>query len=229
MVRANLRRAGAVAGTMRRSPFLAAAVLAAALAAPAPAPAQQPPAAPPATVLAACDPHETNLGGIGRASVVAFTGPIFGARVCATVANLSFDGFTARVAAAPSSDALVTAALGDGGSAALPVEGVSVTGQFLIAPGGAIPAFGADTAEVPRVVVAYAGQRVLVIGTTAVALVDLARALRDRPGLFNADAVERAVVIASGPDAALSLRGDDGIVGAPSVTTARLLLFMKRG
>ena len=197
------------------------------------APAPSPPSSPNASAAASppCDARQVNLGGIGRAIVVAFTGPVLGARVCATVANLAFDGFTARIAAAPSSDAVVTAALTDGGAVTLPLDGATIAGAgpYVVAPGGAFPSFGGDTTEAPRVVVAYAGQRVLVIATTAVALVDLARALRASPGLFDADAIERAVVIASGPNAAMSLRTPDGVLGAPSVTTPTVLLLMKRG
>ena len=186
--------------------------------------------APSAAAAPACAPRQTLLGGIGRASVVAFTSPVFGAPVCATVANLAFDGFTARVADAPAPDALVTAALTGGGSLAIPLEGATVAGAgpWVVAPGGTLPDFGGDTAEAPRVVLAYAGARVLVIGTTPVALVDLAKELRTHPDRFGADAIERAAVIASGPGAALSLRGDDGIVGAPAVQTPRVLLLVKR-
>lgn len=194
-------------------------------------PASQPPVPAPAGPPS-CEARQSTLaGGVGRAMVVAFTGPVFGARVCATVANLAFDGFTARVADASSSDAVVTAALSDGGAVTLALEGVSVTGAgpYVVAPGGVFPSFGGDTAEAARVVIAYAGQRVLVIATTPVALVDLARALRDHPGLFDADAIERAVVVASGPSAAVSLRTADGVLGAPSVTAPRLLLLIKRG
>ncbi len=74
---------------------------------------------------------------------------------------------------------------------------------------------------------AYAGQRLLVIGTSPVALVDLARALRDQPDLFGADAVERAVVLAGGTDASLLLRGADGTLGALA-PTARYLVLIKR-
>ena len=180
---------------------------------------------------AGCELREGNLGGIGRASVVAFTGPVFGARVCATVANLAIDGFTARLAGGPSSDALVTAAVTAGGDVTLPLDGATVTGigPYVVAPGGVFPSFGGDTSEVPRVVLAYAGQRVLVIGTTAVALVDLARILRTEPDLFGADAVERAVVLASGPQAALSLRTSAGTFGAPTIVSPRVLLLIKRG
>jgi hypothetical protein len=204
---------------------LVAAVLAFVLAAPAAALAQSAPAA------LECTPHQTIVAGIGRAGVVAFTGPVFGARVCATVVNLAIDLFTARIAEAPASDALVTAALTGGGDVTLQLEGATVSGvgPYVVAPGGVFPALGGDTSEVPRVLLAYAGQRVLVIGTTPVALVDLARILRDQPDLFGADAVERAVVIASGPGAALSVRGDDGVLGAASVASPRVLLLIKRG
>jgi hypothetical protein len=190
-----------------------------------PAAAQITPAPP------ACERREANLGGIGRATVVAFTGPVFGAHVCATVANLSIDGFTARLAGATADDALVTAAVVPGGDVTLPLDGATVTGigPYVVAPGGQFPSFGGDTAEAPRVVLAYAGQRVLVIGTTAVALVDLARILRTEPDLFGADAVERAVILASGPSAAVSLRTASGIIGAPAITAPRVLLLIKRG
>ncbi len=69
--------------------------------------------------------HEANLGGIGRVTVFAFTGPVFGGRVCATVANLGSDQFTARVADAPSDDALVTAALTGGGDVSAPLGDAS--------------------------------------------------------------------------------------------------------
>ncbi|MDB5070459.1 MAG: hypothetical protein JWM87_1570 [Candidatus Eremiobacteraeota bacterium] len=182
--------------------------------------------------MSSCEARQSTLaGGVGRAIVVAFTGPVFGARVCATVANLAFDGFTARIADAPSNDAVVTAALSDGGAVSLALEGATVTGAgpYVVAPGGVFPSFGGETAEAPRVVIAYAGQRVLVIATTPVALVDLARALRDHPGLFDADAIERAVVVASGPNATVSLRTADGVLGAPTVTTSKMLLLIKRG
>ncbi|MBV8369544.1 MAG: hypothetical protein JO036_11545 [Candidatus Eremiobacteraeota bacterium] len=228
----NLRRALRVHGTMRL-PLAAALVLALAVpvaartavaqTAPSPADTVTPAAAP-------CAPRQTLLGGVGRASVVSFVGPVFGAPVCATVANLSFDGFTARIADAPAADALVTAALTGGGSLSVPLEGATLAGAgpWVVAPGGTIPDFGGDTAEAPRVVLAYAGQRVLVIATTPVALVDLAKELRTHPDRFGADAIERAVVIASGPNAAVSLRGDDGLVGASAVQTPKVLLLVKR-
>ena len=184
--------------------------------------------APPAPV---CERREGNLGGIGRATVIAFTGPVFGARVCATVANLSIDGFTARLADVTSDDALVTAAVVPGGDLTLPLEGATVTGigPYVIAPGGVFPSFGGDVAETPRVILAYAGQRVLVIGTTAVALVDLARILRTEPDLFGADAIERAVVLASGPNAAIALRTAGGVFGTVPTSAPRVLLLIKRG
>ncbi|HEX3463342.1 MAG TPA: hypothetical protein VHS78_04700 [Candidatus Elarobacter sp.] len=210
-----------------RSPLVAAAFL---LSLAAPAGAQSAAAAP--ATAPSCTAREANLGGIGRASVVSFTGPVFGARVCATVANLAIDGFSARVADAPPSDALVTAALGSGtGDVTLPLDGVTVTGvgPYVVAPGGLINGFGADTSEAPRVVLAYAGQRVLVIGTSPVELLDLARILRTQPALFGTDAVERAVLLASGPDAAISLNTSDGVFGAAAVGTPRTLVLIKRG
>ena len=193
----------------------------------APAAGQTAPAAPES---AACAARETTLGGIGRVTVFAFTGPVFGGRVCATVANLASDLITARVADAPSDDALVSAALTGGGDVTAPLGDAAVTGAgpYVVAPGGVIPAFGADTAELPRVVLAYAGQRTFLIATTPVALVDLAKELRTQPGAFGADAFERAVILASGPNAALALRTADGTVGA-NVTTPRVLLIIKRG
>jgi hypothetical protein len=187
-------------------------------------------AAAPASDTPSCDARSAALGGIGRVTVFAFTGPVFGGRVCATVANLASDLITARVADAPTDDALVTAALTGGGDVTAPLGDAAVTGAgpYVIAPGGVIPAFGADTAELPRVVLAYAGQRTFLIATSAVALVDLAKELRTQPGAFGADAFERAVILASGPNAALSLRTADGTVGT-NVVTPRVLLIIKRG
>jgi hypothetical protein len=187
-------------------------------------------AAPSASDGGACDARASNLGGIGRVTVFAFTGPVFGGRVCATVANLATDLITARVADAPSDEALVTAALTGGGDVTAPVGDVAVAGAgpYVIAPGGVIPAFGADIAELPRVVLAYAGQRTFLIATTPVALVDLAKELRTQPGAFGADAFERAVILASGPAAALSLRTADGTLG-PNIGSPRILLIIKRG
>ena len=187
-------------------------------------------AAPAVAGNAVCEPRETTLGGIGRVTVFAFTGPVFGGRVCATVANLASDLIAARVADATSDDALVTAALTGGGDVGAPVGDMSITGAgpYVIAPGGVIPAFGADTAELPRVVLAYAGQRTFLIATTPIALVDLAKELRTQPGAFGADAFERAVILASGPAATLSLRTAAGALGYP-VATPRVLVIVKRG
>jgi hypothetical protein len=209
---------------------IAAAVLSLMLAAPAFAQSPAPAPAPAKPESAPCDARESNLGGIGRVTVFAFTGPVFGGRVCATVVNVGSDQFTARVADAPSDDALVTAALTGGGDVSVPLGEAAVpnAGPYVIAPGGVIPAFGADTVEQPRVVLAYAGQRTFLIATSPVALVDLAKELRTQPGAFGADAFERAVILASGPNAALSVRAADGTVGAASVTTPRVLLVMKR-
>jgi hypothetical protein len=215
---------------------LALAATATALAQTAPAPA--PPSA--ASGGSACAPRRANLGGIGQAGVVAFTGVVFGDRVCATFANVAIDGFTARIAGGaqasasappPPDDALVSAALGDSGTVTLPLDGATVAnvGPYVVEPGGKFPQLSGDIAAQPRVVFAYAGQRVLVIGMTAVTLPDLVRVLRDQPDLFGADAVERAVVLASGPEATLLLHTSDGLIGAPATAQQRILQLIKRG
>lgn len=215
-----------------------------------PLPAPAAPAAEPAPSTA-CERRQANLGGVGRASVVAFTGPILGDRVCATIANASLDGVTARIADVAPADALAVAPLGNGAGASLSFSGdtpavipagaalpasdatapmgraSAAVGPFVIAPGGQIPNFGGDTQAEPRVVLAYAGQRLLLIGTSPVALVDLARALRDQPDLFGADAVERAVVLAHGSDAGLALNTADGPIGTMP-QAARYLVLAKR-
>ncbi len=222
-------------------------VLVLALAAPAgaqtvPAPAPASSAAPAAA--SPCEPRQANLGGIGRAGVVGFTGAVFGDRVCATVANLALDAVAPQLAASPPADALVVAPLGNGAGATLLLAGGGLAlvpagaappggdasapvGPFVIAPGGLIPSFGGDTEALPRVVLAYAGTRLLLIGTSPVALADLARALRDQPDLFGADAVERAAVLASGASASLALRAGDGPLGTPG-PAARYLVLAKR-
>ncbi len=58
------------------------------------------------------------------------------------------------------------------------------------------------------------GSRLLVIGFSPVALGDLARVLRDQPDLFGADAIERAVVLAGGAAAGLTVNAADGQLGA---------------
>jgi len=246
-----------------------------------PAGAQSAPAAAPA-----CAPAEANVGGIGRAHVVRFTGAVFGASVCALSVGLPFDSFAAAIAdGPPPAGALVVASLGTGSAATLAVRGenlallappgapaaltaaappqpaasgdpepgapsaespasapaaapavpgpeAAAVGPYVVAPGGSIPDFNGDTSELPRVVLGYAGQRTFVIATSPVELVDLAKALRDEPDLFGADeAFERAIVLASGPSAALVVRGADGELrgGAAAAPSGRVLILGKRG
>jgi hypothetical protein len=110
------------------------------------------------------------------------------------------------------------------------LDGVTLTGvgPYVVAPGGNFPDAGGDVSEAARVVLAFSGQRVLLIATTPLELVDLTRVLRDRPDLFGADAVERAVVIASGPNAALSLHGDGAPIGTLSIPAPPVLALVKR-
>ncbi len=204
-------------------------------ASPAASPAPAASAAPAASVApdaqpARCAPREASLGGIGRVTVLTFTGPVFGGTVCAVVANVVADTFTAVLTDAPAADALVVAGLSGGGDVAVPLGELTLSGvgPYVIAPGGTIPGFGADTSEAPRIVLAYSGARVVLIATSAVALADLARILRAQPSLFGADAFERAVVIASGHGATLLLRTSDGAIGTPP-TTPRALVLTKRG
>jgi hypothetical protein len=215
---------------------------AAAVAQTAPPPA---PAAPSATP-SGCEARNAGVAGIGRASTFAFTGTIFGDRICATVANLALGAFTAQLAGAPATGALVVATVGNGSNATLAVQGPgdltvvpsdtapagavasAAVGPFVIAPGGTIPSFGGDTSSLPRVVLAFAGARLLVIGTTPAALADLARELRDQPDLFGVDAVERAVVLASGPNASVTINADGGQLGPATVASSRLLVLTKR-
>ncbi|HYZ14911.1 MAG TPA: hypothetical protein VE591_00870 [Candidatus Acidoferrum sp.] len=214
--------------------------LSATAAAQSPTPVPSPSAAP--TGAAGCQARTALLGGIGRASIVAFTGKIFGDHVCATVANLATDSFTASLGPSAAPQALVSAAVAGGTGAALSVgpsgslalvpgaaeTGSVAVGPVLIAPGGRLAVEGGDANALPRVVLAYAGQRVLVIGTSPVTLVDLARVLRDQPDLFGADAFERAVVLTSGPAATLSLQTDAGVFGSPPAA-AQVLSLIKRG
>jgi hypothetical protein len=203
-------------------PVIAALALACAVAAPA--------AAQTAPGEAACAARQTNLGGIGRAGVIAFTGPISGAAACATFANVASDGFDAHVGDAAAPDALVAATTGTGGDVTVPLRDMALSGvgPYVVAPGGGFPPSNGDVGEAPRIVLAFAGPRVLLIATTPVELVDLTRVLRDRPDLFGADAVERAVVIAAGPQAALSLRTDSGTIGASAVVATSVLSLVKR-
>ncbi|HEX3467646.1 MAG TPA: hypothetical protein VHT05_06165 [Candidatus Elarobacter sp.] len=205
---------------------LALAALALAVAAGGPVSAQTvtpPPDAP-------CTTRQTNLGGIGRGGVVSFVAAVSRAPVCATYANVAYDGFDAHLGDAPAPDALAAAAVTGGGDISLPLGGATLTGvgPYVVAPGGAFPDGIGDITEAPRVVLAFAGPRVLLISTTAVELVDLTRMLRDRPDLFGADAVERAVVIAGGPAAALELQGDSGPIGPPSIAAPAVLSLTKR-
>lgn len=205
-------------------PAIAALVLV--LAAGAPAGAQTP-AAP---SDAPCTPRQTNLGGIGRAGVVSFTAAISRAQVCATFANVAFDGFEARLGDAAPADALAAASVVTGGNVSVPLDGLTLTGvgPYVVAPGGNFPDSAGDVNEAARVVLAFSGQRVLLIATTPLELVDLTRVLRDRPDLFGADAVERAVVIASGPNAVLSLHGDGPPIGTLSNPAPPVLALVKR-
>jgi hypothetical protein len=202
---------------------------------PSSAPSPQPSGAP------TCETHSAPLGGIGRASVVAFTGRIFGDHVCATVANLAIDGYRAALGSAPPPDTLVSATVIPGSGAALAIaadgtalvtpsaaNGPGAVGPLLIAPGGKLAVQGGDTTSAPRVVLAFAGQRVLLIGTTAVTLVDLAGILRAQPDLFGADAVERAVVLASGPTASLTLQTGAGAMSSGPPATGQVLSLTKR-
>jgi hypothetical protein len=219
---ANARSARCVAKAMRIAVLLAA--LAVAVAPPRPVAAQT--AAP-----AACRPHEASVGEIGHVAVVSFQGPVFGGPICAVVASFPIDAVKATLTGAPPDGALVTAALADGGDVSVPIGGITVSGAgpYVVAPGGTIPALGADTSEVPRVLLAYSGQRVLIVGTSPAALLDLARALRTHPGLFGADAVERAVVLASGSGAAIAVTAADGAIESGPISAQRLLVLMKLG
>jgi hypothetical protein len=205
-----------------------------------PAARAQTPAPAPSAAGSVCEPRSAPLGGIGRASVVAFTGRVFGDHVCATVANLAIDGYRATLAPAAQPGALVSAAVmpGSGGALTIAADGTALVtastaggpaavGPMLIAPGGTLVAQGGDTNALPRVVLAFAGQRLVVIGTTPVTLVDLAGILRDQPDLFGASSVERAVVLASGPNAALSLQTDAGTI-ASGTPAGEILSLGKR-
>ena len=165
----------------------------------------------PAAAQQSCEPRAAALGGVGMASVVAFTGPVYGDRVCAIVASLAPGAFSANIANAPSKDALLSAGLGGANAATLAVSPggdltIASNGPYVIAPAGQIPDFGSGGAVAPRVVIAYAGQRIVVIQTSPVALADLARVLRAQPDLFGlSNAVERAILIASGDQASISV------------------------
>ena len=202
-------------------------------------PAQPSAAASAAAAATTCEPREANLAGIGRASVVAFTGAVFRERVCATVANVALDAFDARVveagatpvpAVGGSASPFAGASLGAGGAVSFVLAGANLggVGPYVVEPGGRFPSLGGDTTEQPRVVLAYAGARLLLIGMTPVALADVSLVLRDQPDIFGADAVERAVVLASGPDAAVWLDADSGGFGRPRAGGGRILELIKR-
>jgi|HubBroStandDraft_1064217.scaffolds.fasta_scaffold50524_2 hypothetical protein len=211
---------------MHPAPALGPALFALALAAPT-APAAAPPGPP-------CPIGTQVLGAIGRATVVAFTGPVFGDRVCALAVNLAFDGYRAALAAGPG-QAMIDAAVAPGTGAALTIAGDGTlrlapgqvpdanpdaldVGPFVIAPGGAFAAPAGQTDAAPRVVLAYAGPRVLLLATSAVTLIDLARILQDQPDLFGIGAPERAVVLASGAGATLAIHAPAVTLGTPPAT-----------
>jgi hypothetical protein len=190
----------------------------------------------------ACTPRTAPLGPIGRAAVVAFTGPQFGDRVCALVVNLAVDGYRAALAG-DAGDAPIAVALTPGSGASLtlspdgsvrvasgaPAAGdvALAVGPFVVAPGGEFTAAPGADDEAPRVVLAYAGQRIVLLATSPVTLIDLTRALRDQPDLFGIDAPERAVVLASGAGATLVVHTSDVTLGTPP-TTAHVLRIAPR-
>ena len=90
------------------------------------APAARPGARRAACRPSACTPRQANLGGIGRAGVVAFIAPVSRAPVCATFANVAFDGYEARLGDAPAPDALAVAAVVPGGDVTLQLEGATL-------------------------------------------------------------------------------------------------------
>jgi hypothetical protein len=201
-------------------------ILTVALAVAAAQPASAQPAPQPSASAAPCVRQDVALaGGIGRASVVAFTGPVYGQRVCAIVANLAADTFTTAVSATPADDAVVSAGVSNGTGTTLESH---LGGPFVIAPGGTFGDFGGDNTEVPRVLIAYAGQRVLLVRTTAVTLLDLAHALREQSAVFGSDAAERAVILASGDAATMLVRTADGTLGTTPGTPLQLALIKRR-
>ncbi|HTW86118.1 MAG TPA: hypothetical protein VMD91_18750 [Candidatus Sulfotelmatobacter sp.] len=206
---------------------------------PAPAPAAS--AAPSAAPVADCTPRTEPLGAIGRASVVTFTGAVYGDHVCALVLNLADDGYRASFAAAsgtaPIEVALTPGAGGslgiDAGGALRAVPGAPSAsdavgvGPFIIAPGGTFAAPAGANDEQPLVVLAYAGQRIVLLATSAVTPVDLADALQRQPDLFGIVAPERAIVLAHGPGSTISVRLHATILGTPP-PTAQLIAIAPR-
>jgi hypothetical protein len=189
-----------------------------------------------------CTPQTAALGPMGRAAVVAFTGPQFGDRVCAVVVNLAVDGYRATLAG-DAGDAPIAVALTPGTGAALtlaPDGGVRIApgapsigeaalavGPFVVAPGGEFTSPPNATDEAPRVVLAYAGQRVVLLATSPVTLTDLSRIVREQPDLFGIDAPERAVVLASGADATLVVHAANVTLGT-APTGAQVLRIAPR-
>jgi hypothetical protein len=219
---------------MRSALTLALAALA--LTAQAPAPAT--PAATPA-----CATGTRVLGPIGRVSVVSFTGAVFDEHVCATAVNLAIDGYRASFAAAPGHGPIDAAvAPGMGGALTIAADGTALlaagrvidanpdaldVGPFVIAPGGTFAAPVGQTEELPRVVLAYAGRRVLLLATTPITLLDLTRVLEDQPDLFGIGTPERAVVLASGTGATLRV-GTATVTAGTAPATGQVLEIAPR-
>lgn len=189
-----------------------------------------------------CDVRQASLGSAGRAGIVAFTTAVHGTPVCALYANLALDGVSARAGDAPG--ALIAAAVTPGTGAMLTIggdapglaiaaagtpapTGAFAVGPFAIAPGGVFPPSGGDSAEVPRVVIGYAGARLVVLRTSPIALIDLTRILREQPDLFGADAFERAAIVASGSAATMQVRTPSGTLG-DAVTTPSAFSIINR-
>lgn len=192
-----------------------------------------------------CVTRDVGLGGVGRARVIIFTGAGSEEPVCALVATFAAEGVRARIAEGTDREgALVVAALTPGRGATVIVrDGVLAVspsgtapaddpaavavGPFVVPPGGGFPSASGDPSAVARVVLAYAGARIVIFQTTPVTVIDLALALRDQPDLFGIDAPERAVILASGSSAALELHTDLGTLGTP-VATPRALVLVRR-
>ena len=206
--------------------------------------AQAPPPLPMPTTTAApaCMPQTAPLGPMGRAAVIAFTGQMFGNRICALVVNLAVDGYRAALAEG-AGDAPIAAAVTTGSGAALTLapdgslrvvpgapaagDAALAVGPFVVAPGGQFTATPGALDEAPRVVLAYAGQRVVLLATSPATLIDLTRVLREQPDLFGIDAPERAVVLASGATATLVVHTPDATLGTPP-TSAQVLRIAPR-
>ncbi len=164
-----------------------------------------------------CIATAANLGGIGRARIVAFTAPVSTVRACATVAVLNPGTYTAALvdpSEAISGTPLVVADADSEGRDMVKLGSAAFPGRWAIAPGGAFPDdVAGDTTAASRVVIVFAGQQTLLVATSPVTMVDLTRILRDQPDLFGADSVERALVIASrtGTAPIAALQTDAGV------------------